>query len=68
MHNALERWRGRSVETAHLRRFFFENGRHRLAARVPLERSSSGEHLVEDRAEGKDVRAVIDALTAYLFG
>ena len=60
----------RNTDCAHaqLRRIFFEDGVHRLHGRVGLERAPAGEHLVEDRAEGKDIGAMIDLLAADLFG
>ena len=45
-----------------------QDRRHRVARRVALERLLAGEQLVEDRAEGEDVRAVVDRQPADLLG
>ena len=51
-----------------LRRLVPEDRRHRLGARVPLERLPAREHLVEDRPEREDVRAVVDRQSPHLLG
>ena len=51
-----------------LRRILFQDRRDRVARRVPLERPLAREHLVEDRPEREDVRAVIDGQAAHLLG
>ena len=50
------------------RRIVLENGRQRLRHGAAPERIAAGEHFVEHRAEGEDVRPVIDRLAAHLFG
>ncbi len=51
-----------------LRRLVSQDCRHRLGVRVPLERLLAREHLVEDRPEREDVRAVVDRESLHLLG
>ena len=54
--------------TPKVRRIFLEDRRHRLDGGVAPKGAPSGEQLVEDRAEGKDVGAVIGGLAPDLLG
>ena len=51
-----------------LRRILLQDRRDRVARRVPLERPLAREHLVQDRSEREDVRAVIHGQAAHLLG
>ena len=50
-----------------LRRLGIENGDEGVDGGVSAEGADAGDHFVEDRAEGEDVAAVIQQLTADLF-
>src|SRR5260221_12128969 len=52
----VEPWRDALVRGGEVGRLLPEDRRHRLRGRVAAERVPAREHLVEDRAEGKDVR------------
>ena len=49
-------------------RIVMEDRAHQVCCGGAFERAAAGEHLVEDRAEGEDVGAVIDVLRAHLLG
>ena len=51
-----------------LRHVLLQDRRDRVAGGVPLERLLAGQKLIEDRAEGKNVGAVIDRQTPNLLG
>ena len=51
-----------------LRRLLCQDRDDRVARRGPLERALAREHLVQDRSERKDVRAVIDGESPHLLG
>ena len=57
------RCRGRQI-----RRILFQDGGHRLRRRVALESAPPGQHLVEDRAQRKQICPRIDGLPADLLG
>jgi hypothetical protein len=47
-------------------RIFVQNRRHRIGRRGSLERARTGQHLVENRTERKDVGPVVDINPTYL--
>src|SRR5262249_20502796 len=65
-HHALQRWRNLAAGLSRLRRLCIQNRVHRLDRRIALERSLARQHLVENGAEGEDVRAMIGLLPAHL--
>ncbi len=62
----LEAGRDALVRDGEVRRFFPQDRRHRLGRRVAVERSPAREHLVEDGAEGEDVRPGVGGLALHL--
>jgi hypothetical protein len=66
-HDPVDRREGMRCRGRHLRRIVVEDGVHRLDRGVAAKRARAAEHLVEDGAEGENVRAVIHVLTADLF-
>src|SRR5207237_4298890 len=67
-HDALESLGHADVELDEIRRIFFEDRVQRFDRCVAAERLTSGQHLVEDRAERENVGALIAAESADLFG
>ena len=66
--HALQRGRSLGSQLGDGRGFFVQNRRHRLRGRRLLEGSLAGQHLVENRAECKYVAAMVNRLSAHLFG
>ena len=64
----LEAGRDVLVGDGELRRILLQDRRHRVRGRVAVEGALAREHLVEDRAEGEDVRARVGGLAAHLLG
>ena len=50
------------------RRFFLKDRAHGVGRGFAVKRAFAGNHFVENGAEGKNVRPVIDRLTAHLLG
>ena len=67
-HDVVERGRDVASRLRQLRRLLPHDRGDRVARRVALERLLAGEQLVQDRAEGEDVRAVVDRQAADLLG
>ena len=61
-HDPLEPGLDVLVRRREIRRLLSQDRRHRLRRRVAAERALAREHLVEDRAEGEDVRARVRRL------
>ena len=66
--DALDRGRERSARLGESSRVPLGDRRHRLRRRLAAERTVTREHLVQDRAERKDVRAVVRRPAAHLLG
>ena len=66
--DAIERGGDAGGDLRELRRVFLEDRVHRFHLGVALEGATSRQHLVEDRAERKDVGPVIDRLSSHLLG
>ncbi len=56
------------VRRREIRRLLLEDRRHRLRGRVAVKRPRARECLVEDRTEGKDVRARVGGFAFHLLG
>ena len=65
--DAIERGRLRNLRRDKIRRILAQNGRHRLRRGVAAECALTGDHLVEDCAERKQIRPCVDGLAAHLF-
>ncbi len=66
--DAIERAGQVRIDLGELRRILLQDRVHRLDVRIALEGAPAGHHFVEDRAEGKDVGAVVERLAADLLG
>src|SRR5207249_4960826 len=66
-HDALERRRDLRA-AGEFGRVFLQDRAHRVGGRPPLEGACAREHFVENRAQSKDVRALIYCLSARLLG
>ena len=64
--DAVERGRDVAARGDRLRRLVAQDRRHRVARRVPPERPRAREQLVEDRAEGEQIGAVVHRDSADL--
>ena len=64
----VERWRDLRAGFQSLRRIFVQDRRDGFGRTALLKRALTGQHLVEDPAEGEDVGARIDGLTLQLLG
>src|SRR5215510_1568660 len=63
---ALKRGRHVLIALRQIGRIFFQDRAHRLSCGFTVKSSLAGEHLVEDRSERKDVRAMIYWTTSHL--
>ena len=67
-HDPLEPRLDALVRRREVRRFLAQDRRHRLRRRVAVERADAREHLVQDRSEREDVRALVRGLALDLLG
>ena len=51
-----------------LRRVLFQHCGHRFRRRIAAKGAMPGEHFIQNRAEGENVRARVDEFSANLFG
>ena len=65
--HAVERAGNAHVHLKKVGRIVFENRIERLDRRLAAKRRNAGQHLVQNHAEGEDVRAVVAAAAAHLF-
>ena len=66
--DALECRRDVAIQLGQLGRVLFQNGRHGFGGGIAAEGALAAQHFEEDGSEGEDVRSMIDAHAAYLFG
>ena len=67
-HDALEAGRDVLVGDGEIRRILLQDRRHRVRGGVAVESASAREHLVQDGAEGENVRARVGRPAAHLLG
>ena len=67
-HDAVEAGRDVPVRRGEVRRILPQNRRDRLGRRVAVEGAASRQHLVEDRAEGEQIRPLVGRVSFHLLG
>src|SRR4030095_5001049 len=67
-HQAFERRRKILIRRCQIWRPVFQDRVHRLDRRLAFERPLASEHLIKDRAQREEVRAMVCVLSSYLLG